>query len=73
MNVFTETTMSELDRVIGHIAVSDNIKACILTSGKPDSFSGGADISLLAGMAERLENNKTTRGEEEANRIFSHR
>jgi 3-hydroxyacyl-CoA dehydrogenase / enoyl-CoA hydratase / 3-hydroxybutyryl-CoA epimerase len=70
MNVFTETTMDELDQLIDKVVLSDEIKACILTSGKPDSFSGGADISLLGGMAGRLEKNRTALGEEEANRIF---
>ncbi len=70
MNIFTEETMRELDQVIDHIASDPKIKGCVITSGKPDSFSGGADIRMLDAMAERARINEMKLGADEANRIF---
>jgi 3-hydroxyacyl-CoA dehydrogenase/enoyl-CoA hydratase/3-hydroxybutyryl-CoA epimerase len=47
MNVFTEEVMDELDAIIDQVAGDDAIKGAVLTSGKKDSFSGGADITML--------------------------
>jgi 3-hydroxyacyl-CoA dehydrogenase/enoyl-CoA hydratase/3-hydroxybutyryl-CoA epimerase len=70
MNVFTDVTMSELNQAIDHIVADAAIKGCIILSGKADSFSGGADIRMLAGLAERSEDNEKKLGADEANRIF---
>lgn len=70
MNVFVEDTMAELDRVIDHVVADSAIKGCVIASGKPDSFSGGADIRMLDAMAERARNNEDKLGADEANRIF---
>jgi 3-hydroxyacyl-CoA dehydrogenase/enoyl-CoA hydratase/3-hydroxybutyryl-CoA epimerase len=70
MNVMSETTMNELDWLIEHVVASDSMKGCILVSGKPDSFSGGADIRLLAGMAERFEACKVEQGPTVATQLF---
>ena len=70
MNIFIEDTMRELDHVIDHVANTQNIKGCVITSGKPDSFSGGADIRMLDAMAERAHVNTKTLGADEANRLF---
>ncbi|MFM8606808.1 MAG: 3-hydroxyacyl-CoA dehydrogenase NAD-binding domain-containing protein [Hyphomicrobiales bacterium] len=47
MNVFIEKTLDELDQVVDYIAKTDAIKGCVISSGKADSFSGGADIDLI--------------------------
>ena len=47
MNVITEDWMRELDKVIDHVAKDSHIQGCIIVSGKPDSFSGGADLTFL--------------------------
>ncbi len=70
MNVFTDTTMAELDAVIDHVAGDPALKGCVIVSGKPDSFSGGADIRMLDGIAERARENEKTLGADEANRLF---
>lgn len=70
MNIFTEDTMRELDHVIDHVVGTHTIKGCVITSGKSDSFSGGADIRMLDAMAERATIHAKSLGEDEANRLF---
>ncbi len=70
MNIFIDETMKDLDHVIDHVVANDMIKGCVITSGKSDSFSGGADIRMLEAMAERARVNEKTLGADEANRIF---
>ena len=70
MNVFTDVTMAELHQVIDHVASDAAIKGCVIVSGKRDSFSGGADIRMLEGFAERSRENEITLGADEANRLF---
>ncbi|UCI25995.1 3-hydroxyacyl-CoA dehydrogenase NAD-binding domain-containing protein [Mesorhizobium sp. B2-8-5] len=49
MNVFTEEVMRELNDIVDKVAGDAAIKGAVITSGK-DSFSGGADISMLQKM-----------------------
>ncbi|MET3593307.1 3-hydroxyacyl-CoA dehydrogenase/enoyl-CoA hydratase/3-hydroxybutyryl-CoA epimerase [Mesorhizobium shonense] len=49
MNVFTEEAMRELNAIVDHVAGDPAIKGVVITSGK-DSFSGGADITMLQKM-----------------------
>ncbi|MET3519493.1 3-hydroxyacyl-CoA dehydrogenase NAD-binding domain-containing protein [Mesorhizobium abyssinicae] len=49
MNVFTEEVMRELNAIVDHVAGGAAIKGAVITSGK-DTFSGGADITLLQKM-----------------------
>ncbi|MDX8435889.1 MULTISPECIES: 3-hydroxyacyl-CoA dehydrogenase NAD-binding domain-containing protein [Mesorhizobium] len=49
MNVFTEEVMRELNAIVDHVAGDAAIKGAVITSGK-DTFSGGADITLLQKM-----------------------
>jgi 3-hydroxyacyl-CoA dehydrogenase/enoyl-CoA hydratase/3-hydroxybutyryl-CoA epimerase len=49
MNVFTEEVMRELDAIVDKVAGDAAIKGAVITSGK-DTFSGGADITLLQKM-----------------------
>ncbi|MDX8526167.1 3-hydroxyacyl-CoA dehydrogenase NAD-binding domain-containing protein [Mesorhizobium sp. MSK_1335] len=49
MNVFTEEAMRELNAIVDHVAGDAAIKGAVITSGK-DSFSGGADITMLQKM-----------------------
>ena len=51
MNVITVPVMDELERLIGEFAENTAIKGVIVTSGK-ESFSGGADITLLQMLME---------------------
>lgn len=47
MNVITITVMEELDTIINQIVQDDDIKGAIIVSAKPDSFTGGADITMI--------------------------
>ncbi len=49
MNVFTEEVMNELDAIIDRVTADSGIKGAVVTSGK-DSFSGGADLTMLKQM-----------------------
>ncbi|KRB26255.1 MULTISPECIES: 3-hydroxyacyl-CoA dehydrogenase NAD-binding domain-containing protein [Mesorhizobium] len=49
MNVFTEEVMGELDKIIDQVVADAGIKGAVITSGK-DSFSGGADLTMLQKM-----------------------
>jgi 3-hydroxyacyl-CoA dehydrogenase/enoyl-CoA hydratase/3-hydroxybutyryl-CoA epimerase len=51
MNVFTEAVMHELDSIVDEVAKNATIKGAVITSGK-ESFSGGADISMLQKMLD---------------------
>ena len=56
MNVMTPESFGELTELVETVAEDDAIKGCIITSGK-DTFSGGADISMLAGFLKTYEKN----------------
>ncbi len=69
MNLITEQAMRELDSVIDHVAGDAAIKGCVITSGK-DTFSGGADLSMLQAIAGAYSQALAARGEEEAMKAF---
>jgi 3-hydroxyacyl-CoA dehydrogenase/enoyl-CoA hydratase/3-hydroxybutyryl-CoA epimerase len=50
MNVFTEEVMDELDKIIDAVVANAAVKGAVITSGKKDSFSGGADLNMLKRM-----------------------
>jgi 3-hydroxyacyl-CoA dehydrogenase/enoyl-CoA hydratase/3-hydroxybutyryl-CoA epimerase len=49
MNVFTEEVMDELDKIVDQVASDAAIRGAVITSGK-ESFSGGADLTMLKRM-----------------------
>lgn len=49
MNVFTEEVMRELDSIVDRVTGDAAVKGAVITSGK-DTFSGGADITMLQKM-----------------------
>ncbi|MEQ8481855.1 MAG: 3-hydroxyacyl-CoA dehydrogenase NAD-binding domain-containing protein [Hoeflea sp.] len=55
MNVFTQAALEQLDELVDRFVADDSVKGVVFTSGK-QSFSGGADLTMmktmLAGMAE---------------------
>jgi len=51
MNVITPQVMEELDRIVDTVASDEAIKGCVIVSGK-ESFSGGADLTMLQGLRE---------------------
>ncbi len=66
MNVITAEVMDELDKVIDHVATTETIKGCVITSGK-DSFSGGADLTMLRASGAEYAKLLKSKGEEAAN------
>jgi 3-hydroxyacyl-CoA dehydrogenase/enoyl-CoA hydratase/3-hydroxybutyryl-CoA epimerase len=70
MNVITPGVMADLDALIDHVAGDAAIKGCVITSGKPDSFSGGADLTMLQGLGAEYARLARSKGEEEAMRFF---
>ena len=57
MNVFTEEVMSELDAIVDRVAGDAAIKGAVVTSGK-DTFSGGADLTMLKRMFQLFQDEK---------------
>ena len=69
MNIITPQVVDELDKVIDHVAADAAIKGCVITSGK-DTFSGGADLSMLQTAAAEFLKAKQEKGEETATKLF---
>jgi 3-hydroxyacyl-CoA dehydrogenase / enoyl-CoA hydratase / 3-hydroxybutyryl-CoA epimerase len=57
MNVFTEEVMNELESIIDRVKDDAAIKGAVFTSGK-DSFSGGADLTMLKKMFQVYQDEK---------------
>jgi 3-hydroxyacyl-CoA dehydrogenase/enoyl-CoA hydratase/3-hydroxybutyryl-CoA epimerase len=68
MNVFTESVLEELDQIVDHVAADAGIKGAVFTSGK-ESFSGGADLTMMRRMLDRFEQEKA-KGQEKAVRLL---
>ena len=49
MNVFTVEVMDEFETIIDQVVADARVKGAVITSGK-DSFSGGADLTMLQAM-----------------------
>ncbi|KFC75334.1 Enoyl-CoA hydratase/ 3-hydroxyacyl-CoA dehydrogenase/ 3-hydroxybutyryl-CoA epimerase [Bosea sp. LC85] len=69
MNVITPEVMAELNEVIDHVASSEAIKGCVVTSGK-EAFSGGADLTMLQGLRDLYVGLAREKGEAAAMRTF---
>jgi 3-hydroxyacyl-CoA dehydrogenase/enoyl-CoA hydratase/3-hydroxybutyryl-CoA epimerase len=50
MNVFTREVMDELSQIVERVASDKDINGAVITSGK-DTFSGGADLTMLEGLS----------------------
>lgn len=69
MNVLDPTVIAELAEIVEHVASDPGIKGCVVTSGK-ESFSGGADLTMLQGLGAEYGRLAKEKGEEEAMRFF---
>jgi len=69
MNVFTEEAMLELNAIVDHVAGDAAIKGAVITSGK-DTFSGGADITMLQKMLATLAADKGKDAEKAIKALF---
>lgn len=65
MNVITSQVMDELSRIIETVVSDEAIKGCVITSGK-ESFSGGADLTMLQASNAEYMRVVTEKGEEAA-------
>ena len=69
MNVIDQAVMAELSEVIEKVASDPGIKGCVVTSGK-DSFSAGADLTMLQGLGAEYARLAQETSEQEAMRFF---
>lgn len=69
MNVFTEEAMLELNAIVDKVAGDAAIKGAVITSGK-DTFSGGADITLLQKMLATFAADKARDAEKATRALF---
>ena len=69
MNVINPEFIAELDQVIDKVASDAAIKGCVVTSGK-DTFSAGADLTMMQSGASEYAKARKEHGEEEAMRRF---
>ncbi|MFN3481428.1 FAD-dependent oxidoreductase [Rhabdaerophilum calidifontis] len=69
MNVITPEVMDELESVIDHVVSAEGVKGCVITSGK-DTFSGGADLTMLQGLGVEFGKLAKAKGEEAAMQFF---
>jgi 3-hydroxyacyl-CoA dehydrogenase / enoyl-CoA hydratase / 3-hydroxybutyryl-CoA epimerase len=69
MNVITVEVMDELDKLIDHVAGTEAIKGCVIASGK-ESFTGGADLSMLQASGGHYVKLMKEKGAEAANQFL---
>src|SRR5262245_13242627 len=69
MNVITPEVIDEIDKTVDHVVSEVSIKGCVITSGK-ETFSGGADLSMLQNAAADYQKVRAEKGEEEAAKRF---
>jgi 3-hydroxyacyl-CoA dehydrogenase/enoyl-CoA hydratase/3-hydroxybutyryl-CoA epimerase len=69
MNVLTPEAIEDLNGLVDKIAADASIKGAVVTSGKA-TFSGGADLTMLQGLAHEYARVAKAEGEEKAMRIF---
>ncbi|MFD1704756.1 3-hydroxyacyl-CoA dehydrogenase NAD-binding domain-containing protein [Methylopila henanensis] len=65
MNVLSADAIAELAEIARRVAGDEAIKGVVVSSGKK-AFSGGADLTMLEGLARLYAAEKATRGEEAA-------
>ena len=58
MNVFTEQVMDELEAIVDGIVADEAVKGAVITSGK-NTFSAGADLTMLKRMFEIIAEERT--------------
>ncbi|MEN5083150.1 3-hydroxyacyl-CoA dehydrogenase NAD-binding domain-containing protein [Bosea sp. TWI1241] len=69
MNVITPEVMAELESVVDAVAADAAIKGCVIVSGK-ESFSGGADLTMLQGLRDLYVGLAKEQGEQVAMQRF---
>ena len=62
MNVLSEAAIRELSEIVDRVIADEAVKAVIISSGKK-AFSGGADLTMLEGIARLYATEKAKHGE----------
>ena len=70
MNLVTNEMMAELEAIVEKVATDPAIKGAVIATAK-DSFSGGADLTMLQGSSAEFARVAKAQGEEAAMRAFS--
>ena len=69
MNVITPAVMEDLSAIVETVASNAAIKGCVIASGK-ETFSGGADLTMLQGLGVEYARLAGAKGPDEAMRFF---
>src|SRR5918995_6480248 len=69
MNVITPEVMDDLSRIVETVVDDEATKGCVIASGK-ESFSGGADLTVLQGLRALYETLAAEKGHEAAMEAF---
>lgn len=70
MNVFTEEVMRELNAIIDQVVADAAVKGAVITSGK-ETFSGGADLTMLQQMLGLFAKEKVKDKEKATQTLFA--
>jgi len=70
MNVLNQEVIAEISAFTDRVASDAAIKGAVITSAK-DTFSGGADLTMLQGMGAEYARVAKAEGREKAMRVFS--
>jgi 3-hydroxyacyl-CoA dehydrogenase / enoyl-CoA hydratase / 3-hydroxybutyryl-CoA epimerase len=69
MNVITAEVIGEIEKAVDQVTSDTSIKGCVIASGK-ETFSGGADLSVLENAAAEFQQARQEKGEEQAAKLF---
>jgi 3-hydroxyacyl-CoA dehydrogenase/enoyl-CoA hydratase/3-hydroxybutyryl-CoA epimerase len=69
MNVFTVEVMQELHEIVEKVIADAVVKGAVVTSGK-DTFSGGADLTMLEGLAKVIQDIEKAKDKKAAMQAF---
>ncbi|MBT9372006.1 3-hydroxyacyl-CoA dehydrogenase NAD-binding domain-containing protein [Rhizobium sp. CSW-27] len=69
MNVFTEEVMDEIDAIVDQTVADAAVKGVVFTSGK-NSFSGGADLTMIRGMFTLLQEEQANNPDTAMQKLF---
>jgi 3-hydroxyacyl-CoA dehydrogenase/enoyl-CoA hydratase/3-hydroxybutyryl-CoA epimerase len=69
MNVIDQSVIEELSEIVDKIAGDAAIKGAVVTSGK-DTFSGGADLTMLQTLGRAFEELSKSKGRQAAMQFF---
>lgn len=69
MNVIDQSVIEELEGIVDKVANDAAIKGAVVTSGK-DTFSGGADLTMLQSLGRAFEELEKSKGRQAAMQFF---